>query len=169
MDGGSEDIENDAESIASSDPLDGLEGSYRTLDSGDEKSSMDQSYGSVSDLSADMTDNLARQEHRFDPTISAFLSGPQKCGTQCTNFRCADRGRGCKCLAAPNKAQRGTWQMYGCAMAIASGRGRRSVDSGVPNGDWACPCNASYVSHSCCDADGGVVWEDPLNKLGVLA
>lgn len=32
----------------------------------------------------------------------------------------------------------------------------------------ACPCNASYVSYSCCDSTDGIVHEAPEMKLGVL-
>lgn len=31
-----------------------------------------------------------------------------------------------------------------------------------------CPCNSTYVSHACCDARDGMVWEDQRLKLGEL-
>lgn len=37
------------------------------------------------------------------------------------------------------------------------------------NGDQlACPCNATYVSYSCCESGTGIVWEAPDKKLGEL-
>ena len=35
--------------------------------------------------------------------------------------------------------------------------------------DWPCPCNASYVSQACCEAEQGLVWEPRDLKRGVLA
>lgn len=32
-----------------------------------------------------------------------------------------------------------------------------------------CPCNATYVSESCCVATSGMVWEEAKMKLGKLA
>ena len=31
-----------------------------------------------------------------------------------------------------------------------------------------CPCNATYVSHTCCDVEDGLVWEAGKFKLGEL-
>ena len=34
--------------------------------------------------------------------------------------------------------------------------------------DWPCACNSTYVSHGCCHADNGLVWEAPHRFLGGL-
>lgn len=39
-------------------------------------------------------------------------------------------------------------------------------DEGVV--DHPCPCNSTYVSHSCCDSKTGLVWEEPHQRLGEL-
>ncbi len=33
---------------------------------------------------------------------------------------------------------------------------------------WPCPCHRSYFSHSCCDAEDGMMWEHAKPKLGEL-
>ena len=43
-----------------------------------------------------------------------------------------------------------------------SALGGRSVDQA------ACACNASYISHQCCEEPDGIVWEAPEAKLGEL-
>ena len=47
------------------------------------------------------------------------------------------------------------------------GGGKRDVE--VPKQmNWLCPCNATYVSRSCCGVSDGLVWEPQDLKLGEL-
>jgi hypothetical protein len=47
-------------------------------------------------------------------------------------------------------------------ISTISGLGGRSIDQP------ACACNATYISHQCCEKPDGVVWEAPEAKLGEL-
>ena len=49
------------------------------------------------------------------------------------------------------------------------GEGADEYDTTGLESAYPCVCNASYVSHACCDSTkGGIIWEDRSLKLGVL-
>ena len=43
-----------------------------------------------------------------------------------------------------------------------------SSDQKMEMHTWPCACNATYVSHSCCQSETGQVWEEPTSFLGGL-
>jgi hypothetical protein len=104
---------------------------------------------------------------------------PRSCRKSCKNHRCASHGRGCRCLANPEPVNNGIFLLYGCGVPpkLLPKKKRRSLDldseaedarGGHIEGGWPCPCNGTYVSHACCDADNGLVWEDGDKWLGRL-
>ncbi|KAI9857831.1 MAG: hypothetical protein M1824_004562 [Vezdaea acicularis] len=82
-----------------------------------------------------------------------------QCGTPCSNvYSCTTPG--CKCIATNRRRSR--YSSWSCGSRTS---GKRDED-GV---GLACPCNASYISVACCDADDSrLVWEAPELKLGEL-
>lgn len=50
-----------------------------------------------------------------------------------------------------------------CLTMLGSGGGGKREEQ-LP-----CPCNSTYVSHSCCESPDGIVWEPSSMKLGFLA
>ena len=100
--------------------------------------------------------------------ISTDTSNPPppqgQCGTQCkTNTDCSVKGAdaGCMCLTQSEHYQPGKGTVAFLAACIVSLGGKR--DEGRP-----CPCNGTYVSHGCCGARNGLVWEAKEFKLGEL-
>ena len=102
-----------------------------------------------------------------------------KCRSGCTGFTfsCFSGGGGVKddhCRCATEFVGPGLWSNWHCVDAVSqltslsAGLGGRDVDSGVLQDDLVCPCNRTYVSKSCCEADGGLVWEPPELRLGRL-
>ena len=79
------------------------------------------------------------------------------CVASCTksNFKCASN----RCQCRVNRVEGGLWNLIGCT---ASKLGKRDDE------ESSCPCNASYVSHGCCDSKHGLVWEHPNQNLGRL-
>ncbi|KAI9669525.1 MAG: hypothetical protein M1817_004644 [Caeruleum heppii] len=99
---------------------------------------------------------------------------------------------GCKCTAKPIGGPHGSiFHFFGVCAAVhfrpKPGAGKRDVlrptteefGQATPGDEgWgffdnagvqvACPCNASYVSHSCCGSSTGVVWEGSSARLGQL-
>lgn len=96
------------------------------------------------------------------------------CGGNCTGQADCSTEEGetsCGCIATSSMMGASLSDVVYSASCQASqstiagggrGGGRRDLE-GMP-----CPCNASYVSHTCCSANDGLVWEAPEAKLGVL-
>ena len=86
-----------------------------------------------------------------------------QCSKSCTtNHDCTSGGNtGCMCSVQFQQYQPGSGTVAFLAACIISLSGKR--DESMP-----CPCNASYVSHSCCGSESGLVWEAENFKLGEL-
>ncbi|KAI9757588.1 MAG: hypothetical protein M4579_003400 [Chaenotheca gracillima] len=89
-----------------------------------------------------------------------------QCGNNCTTAADCSPDGGCSCSAQSSTfvpgAGYGAGTMKYVATCLISLGGKR--DEGFP-----CPCNSTYVSHACCGATDGLVWEGPQAKLGELA
>ena len=44
----------------------------------------------------------------------------------------------------------------------------RGLESAPESDNWPCACNTTYISHGCCDAQDGMIWEAPHLMLGEL-
>ncbi|KAI9680078.1 MAG: hypothetical protein M1817_005094 [Caeruleum heppii] len=106
------------------------------------------------------------------------------CGAEClSNKNCAGSGTAgeCRCVVPgllEAKAQ-GLDPIFPKALCLlvnqlfvkgaknpkraATGRSSMAGDE-----EWACACNQTYVSRSCCDSPDGMVWEHPRRRLGRL-
>ena len=117
---------------------------------------------------------------------------PQKCQRQCSSFDSGTCGGGCECRSVPDR-RNGPNLWLGTCMAVVVGRARKSgllqFDAGGnlagsfgnslgkrdwdwsrgEEEDWPCPCNETYVSHACCEARNGMVWEGRGGYLGGLS
>ncbi len=117
-----------------------------------------------------------------------------ECGGSCTTItqQCSLGFKGqCKCTAQPLGAPHDSISIFSGSCAAVHTRpkpGRKKRhdqnadgSSGDPSvmddtkgffdesGDRVtCPCNATYVSYSCCESATGLVWETPDKKLGKL-
>ena len=90
-----------------------------------------------------------------------------QCGNNCSSAKdCSIPAGGhstCTCQAHSSQYQPGSGTVSfiaACLVTLGSG-GKR--EEGLP-----CPCNGTYVSHSCCDVLDGFVWEPLESKLGNL-
>ncbi|KAI9675009.1 MAG: hypothetical protein M1817_001415 [Caeruleum heppii] len=107
-----------------------------------------------------------------------------QCGAKCvSNEACRAPGSplGCRCVVPSETEARtiGADPVFPMALCllITQGlvQGPKKVNPlggrAVPNEEtaWACACNRTYVSRSCCQSDGGMVWEDHHLRLGQLA
>ena len=75
----------------------------------------------------------------------------------------ASRGSNCSCRTQSSQYQPGSGTVAyvaACLIDMATG-GKRDEE-------WPCPCNSSYVSHGCCRAKDGLVWEALEYRLGEL-
>ncbi|KAI9892201.1 MAG: hypothetical protein M1814_001660 [Vezdaea aestivalis] len=118
-----------------------------------------------------------------------------KCGASCvSNAECISESgdRGCRCVASPTADQKRAagldpigWSSPVCltlSLVIAAtrpgglggklnGRSMEEAGESLKEGmvlDPVCPCNRTYVSHSCCESESGLVWEPPHYKMGQL-
>ena len=95
-------------------------------------------------------------------TLDAEMVDNNQCGSDCsTQADCAGGPDGCLCKTqseqyVPTKGM----VMFAAACMISLG-GKRAETS-------PCPCNGTYVSHTCCDAVDGIVQEPEHFKLGEL-
>ncbi|KAI9674442.1 MAG: hypothetical protein M1817_001780 [Caeruleum heppii] len=125
------------------------------------------------------------QHHRL---AASGIPSPPTCGAQCTQNRDCHReqtAEPCRCVALSEGQARALGSdpvfpgaaclLWGQAMleyfSTAKARtrlGGRSVEESGDEEPWGCPCNASYVSRSCCERRDGFVWEDVRWKLGRL-
>ena len=91
-----------------------------------------------------------------------------QCGNNCTSAKdCSVPAGGnstCTCRVHSSQYQPGSGTVAfiaACLVALGSDGGKR--------GEWQpCPCNNTYVSHSCCGVLDGLVWEPPESNLGTL-
>ena len=98
------------------------------------------------------------------PQYAAPVAGVQnQCGGNCTGSGgCGDASsKGCMCLTQSEQYQPGEGTVAFVAACVVSLGGKRQ--EGRP-----CPCNGTYVSHACCGARDGLVWEGEEFKLGEL-
>lgn len=95
-----------------------------------------------------------------------------QCGRNCTtNPDCEGAsGESCTCLAAQStQYQPGSGRIAFIAACIVSLSAEQQSSRGEKRAEaWSCPCNRSYVSHECCRAVDGLVWEAEEFKLGEL-
>lgn len=98
------------------------------------------------------------------PTSVAVAHG--QCWANCTsNADCLKGGeKGCICSTQKEQYQpgRGTVAFVAACIISMSGAGGKREEA------RPCPCNATYVSHSCCGVSNGLVWEEERFKLGEL-
>jgi hypothetical protein len=95
-----------------------------------------------------------------EPRPMVRVSGTSTCNKQCTRtYGCGDDGR-CSCKAANIGMKK--WRSGQCESNYI---GKKRDDS---ESIFACPCNETYVSKSCCHARNGLVWERPEYNLGQL-
>jgi hypothetical protein len=93
-----------------------------------------------------------------------------QCGNNCTTNADCTGGSDCTCRAQSQQVVPGAGAGVGTVQYLAACI--IMLSTGVPgkrDEAWPCPCNATYVSHGCCDAKDGMVWESWNNKLGELA
>lgn len=100
-----------------------------------------------------------------DHATSGAVSHGQ-CWTNCTsNADCSTSGeKGCMCATRSEQYQPSSGTVAFAAACIIS----MSGNGGKREEMRPCPCNATYVSHSCCGVDSGLVWEEERFKLGEL-
>ena len=83
------------------------------------------------------------------------------CGGTCSsNAQC---GNGCVCTTRKEQylPAQGTVKFFAaCILSMASNPKREERKP--------CPCNNTYVSHACCGAMDGLVYENVAHNLGVL-
>ena len=130
---------------------------------------------------------MVRKQHRRPNPVRDAL----KCGKSCSSFAGCGADA-CRCVAKPGAQNAGQLLWLGVCSgwngalqaisAAASGGGgggkrkrrkrglfmKRELDGFSDVTATVCPCNASYVSISCCGVENGLVWEGPEMKLGVL-
>jgi hypothetical protein len=103
------------------------------------------------------------------PSASTQAQGSSNCGSGCTSFDGCGTARtrpGCKKAVCQTKQQNVGYFGIGTCSSMARsffGGGKRDLEGP------ACACNATYVSASCCHADGGRVHEDLRAKLGEIS
>ena len=85
-------------------------------------------------------------------------------GEQCGDESGATEDCGCKVVSSTYNYRLAT-EFYTATCMSLSLLTKRGLDDAL---DAACPCNTSYVSHACCEARDGRVWEDASLKLGEL-
>jgi hypothetical protein len=131
-----------------------------------------------------LSDDLSLPLVPYTDSCSTSCTGPSQCQEASTPF-CPFRLR---CAVDPSILSQdvglaiGTLILIGASQCVrkntrrASAKlgGRSVIDGGVDDRqargraqaqnqallDWPCACNASYVSHACCQVDNGLVWED---------
>ena len=139
-------------------------------------------------------DSVADQQENAEQ-INSTTADAHSPGSQCSAGACsigqACSGTNCLCqvTAAQYVPGAGTSQYYAeCGLRLnitspqtgpfseifgsssgGSDGGLKAVKRGQSSEAPACPCNTTYVSHSCCDAESGIVWEAPELKLGEMA
>lgn len=93
-----------------------------------------------------------------------------QCGNNCTSAKDCSAPVGsndtCTCQAHSSQYQPGSGTVAfiaACMVTLGSGGNGKRDEALLP-----CPCNSTYVSHGCCDAIDGVVWEPPELRLGSL-
>ena len=86
-----------------------------------------------------------------------------QCGNPCTSNRDCSVGQNqsCICSTQSEQYQPGTGTIAFVAACIISLSGKRAESK-------PCPCNSTYVSHTCCRSEDGLVWEPEEFKLGEL-
>ena len=86
----------------------------------------------------------------------------------CENEQCevstACPGTNCECKVVGARFEPKTTTVEYIAACMLYVAGQLSTR----NEDVPCPCNASYVAHSCCSSPSGLVWEGLEMKLGEL-
>ena len=98
------------------------------------------------------------------PAVQNQCGNTCKTGNDCQNPAAAKGNSSCTCRTQSSQFQPGAGTVAfvaACLINMASPGGKRDEE-------WPCPCNGSYVSHGCCGASGGMVWEAVEFKLGEL-
>ncbi|KAI9679217.1 MAG: hypothetical protein M1817_005236 [Caeruleum heppii] len=120
-------------------------------------------------------DDLPVSRRPAPTTVPGFCKGSCTAVTQ----QCSNRdGGSCRCTARPLGSPHGNiFHFFGACAAVHT---RKKLGGHVKRDErgsmvweggeetWPCPCNATYVSHQCCDSATGVVWEREEMKLGEL-
>ncbi|KAI9893002.1 MAG: hypothetical protein M1814_000886 [Vezdaea aestivalis] len=127
----------------------------------------------VSVLVAPLANQQKAASAQADKICSVSLARPAipcpDCGGRCRGPKdCSSSTRkGCRCLVARKPRNRGPFHAVCGLIAPAASRimGKRSLEEM----QYACACNATYVSVGCCGSDNGIISEHPTEHLGVLA
>ena len=101
------------------------------------------------------------------PGAEAVESSPDNqtplCAGACSSVG-ANCSAACECRVSSSTYNPATNQLlYAAACTLPFSLSGKRAEEALP-----CPCNSSYVSHSCCGAYNGVVWEPREMKLGEL-
>ena len=97
-----------------------------------------------------------------DDNEPVAMYSTNQCGKNCTsNTDCAGGPDGCTCKTQSEQYMPGKGMVMFAAACMISLGGKREEPT-------PCPCNATYVSHSCCRAPDGIVREPEVLKLGEL-
>ncbi|KAI9726094.1 MAG: hypothetical protein M1828_002102 [Chrysothrix sp. TS-e1954] len=98
----------------------------------------------------------------LDPTSFNTYLDVDQCGQSCkVGDSCP--GHNCLCQVKSAKYEPGAGLVEYLAACTLYVSGKKAREESPP-----CPCNETYVSHACCDARQGMVWEAPHLKLGEL-
>ena len=112
--------------------------------------------GSTTDAGAVNIDDIATGDAWYQnpgATDVPKCNGTCEIGTDCPDQDCS-----CKVTGERLELSLGYVEYFASCTARLLKR-----DEQVP-----CPCNITYVSHSCCEAEVGLVWESSDMKLGEL-
>lgn len=124
------------------------------------------------------------RNREFDPlrdTAGGGAVGSAQCGLgcssdeecqSCTTDKTAAAADQYKCRAAAqskfNPTVGGATFISMCLRTIASGGQDSKEYVGKRDEELPCPCNSTYISHGCCSAKDGLVWEPAEFYLGGL-
>ncbi|KAI9840712.1 MAG: hypothetical protein M1838_003938 [Thelocarpon superellum] len=125
--------------------------------------------------------NDASSQAEQQPPAAPAANDTQRCLGTCNSIatKCSHDAT-CMCGAYSTNVHLKTAIRYLGHCILRSARVRRRDIFGEDDGDGdhlyldegglplACPCNATYVSHACCNSMTGMLWEPAHRKLGEL-
>ncbi|KAI9859862.1 MAG: hypothetical protein M1824_003642 [Vezdaea acicularis] len=134
-------------------------------------SSLSRSSSDSDHSSKDLANNLPSDCLATSHSHRSALTRCPSCMDPCSSNADCNSHPNCRCAALSRVGRdRSHWQSWCGILSPRSGIGRRTLDL-VPDLNLdtpPCVCNATYVSHACCAADDGLVFEHPSFRLGAL-
>jgi hypothetical protein len=97
--------------------------------------------------------------------LGSLTFSSRQCYGECSAeyLGCGDLAEGCRCVGRPKNHG---YHVIGCRIPwLSSHNGKREL---ALDPDEGCLCNSTYISHACCEASDGLVFEPPHLKLGEL-